>query len=693
MSRRVSRVAPLLALILVAGGSGAAGALSASARAPARDGGAAAARPDAPAPGPGRTQPAAPAAPTGISLETPGTNQRISVDANGGQLDARSTSPAISDDGKRLVFLATTVVNGQATVAVLLRDRAAGTTTTVYSPATNPVGEVSVVLYPDHPAISGDGNWVAFDVGDGKSNRVILWSAATGLINPFSTRSFRFAFSVRPSLSGDGRFIAFIGQGTATAVALTPRDFVFDRQEGVLTTVGLDEAGQPLAASQYQGEIAISSDGSTVAYAEQAPGDQTGSRQVWRAVVGDKAGTLVSVATGGGPGNGDSGQPALDADGSVIVFTSRASNLVAGDSNEQPDVFRWTADGLRRVSVAPDGTEANGGSIDPDLTANGRQVAFASWATNLVPGDSTGGISTRETLLTDIFVLDVPTTRLSRVSVGKGPAEPDGPSTAPALSASGRQVAFTSLATNLVSDDTNDSQDVFLRDRLAAVQVTVDPTDFGAAPVGAPPGVTRTVTVESTGGFAAKITGASITGSGASSFLVSNNACPTTSLYPGETCTIQLTFVPASDGALAATLQVAAVSPAKPNPVHLTGTGSAGTIRLEPDSGPPGTVTVVTGSGFGGNLPVTFRWSVGITPALLDPVVTAPDGSFTTQVLVLPRDRTGPRNLVATPTLPAGPGPAVSARFRVSIPTGVPPLFGLVQTFRDLFGRVIVLRR
>ena len=110
-----------------------------------------------------------------------------------------------------------------------------------------------------------------------------------------------------------------------------------------------------------------------------------------------------------------------------------------------------------RVSAATDGSQGNGSSFVPAISADGRYVAFYSDASNLVAGDTNGA--------RDVFVRDLQTRETTRVSVSSSGAEANGDSFAPALSSDGRYVAFSSAATNLVDGDTNDANDVFIRDR------------------------------------------------------------------------------------------------------------------------------------------------------------------------------------------------------------------------------------
>jgi WD40-like Beta Propeller Repeat len=160
-------------------------------------------------------------------------------------------------------------------------------------------------------------------------------------------------------------------------------------------------------------------------------------------------------ATGGGSYN-----PVLSAGGRFVAFESYATNLVGGDTNGQYDIFvRDLKTGkTKRVSVDSSGAEATGGaSRRPSISADGRFVAFRSDATNLVGGDTNG--------YGDIFVRDLKTGKTKRVSVDSSGAQAaDGDSYNPSISAGGRFVAFTSYATNLVGGDTNGYGDIFVRD-------------------------------------------------------------------------------------------------------------------------------------------------------------------------------------------------------------------------------------
>ena len=150
----------------------------------------------------------------------------------------------------------------------------------------------------------------------------------------------------------------------------------------------------------------------------------------------------------------------LSADGRYVAFVSNAADLVPGDTNGQPDVFRkdLVTGAIVRCSTDKDGNQATGGqSIHPSISADGRYVAFESYAPNLVPGDTNA--------LADVFRKDLATGEVVRCSSDKdGNQATGGNSQNPSLSSDGRFVAFHSNAPNLVPGDTNALTDVFRKD-------------------------------------------------------------------------------------------------------------------------------------------------------------------------------------------------------------------------------------
>ena len=167
----------------------------------------------------------------------------------------------------------------------------------------------------------------------------------------------------------------------------------------------------------------------------------------------------VSVSSSGDQGSGNSLSPKISANGRHVVFVSAANNLVESDTNNELDVFVHDRDtGMtERVSVSSSGDQANRSSFESSISANGRIVAFTSAARNLVVGDTNNK--------SDIFVHDRNTGITERVSVSSVDNQSDQHSRFPAVSADGRFVAFVSGASNLVAGDTNNVDDIFVHDR------------------------------------------------------------------------------------------------------------------------------------------------------------------------------------------------------------------------------------
>ena len=272
------------------------------------------------------------------------------------------------------------------------------------------------------------------------------------------------ADSTYPSISADGRFVAFDSYATNLVAGDTngfEDVFVADRMTGAVERVSVTTAG--VQGDRNSRFASISADGRYVAFESSATnlvaGDTNGSFDVF--VHDRQTGTTerVSVDSSGAQANSDSLFAAISADGRYVAFESAATNLVAGDTNACMDVFvhdRQTGTTVR-ASVDSSGTQGDSYSLYPAISADGRYVAFASQATNLVAGDTNGWA--------DIFVRDLQTGTTERVDVGPGGAEGDADSSVPSISADGRYVAFESQATDLVAGDTNGWIDVFVRDR------------------------------------------------------------------------------------------------------------------------------------------------------------------------------------------------------------------------------------
>jgi uncharacterized membrane protein len=398
--------------------------------------------------------------------------ERVSVDPSGVQGNGASNSCAISADGRYVAFysaasnLVTGDTNGQSDVFV--RDRQTGATTRVSVDSAGTQGNGG----SERPAISSDGRYVAFyssasnlvtgdtngkwdvfihDRQDGTTTRVSVDTAgAEGNGDSWSS-----------VISSDGRYVAFYSVASNLVTGDTngqPDVFVRDRQSGTTTRVSVDSAGTQ--GNYGSSGCAISADGRYVAFFSTAnnlvAGDTNNANDVFVHDRQDGTTTRVSVDSSGVQGNGSSESPAISADGRFVTFYSDASNLVTGDTNGTWDVFlRDRQSGTTtRVSVDSAGTQSNGMSFSRGISADGRYVTFYSIASNLVTGDTNGKW--------DVFMRDAQSGTTTRVSVGSAGTQGSGDSKVPAISADGRYVAFESVASNLVTGDTNGQSDVFV---------------------------------------------------------------------------------------------------------------------------------------------------------------------------------------------------------------------------------------
>jgi PGAP1-like protein/WD40-like Beta Propeller Repeat len=226
----------------------------------------------------------------------------------------------------------------------------------------------------------------------------------------------------------------------------------------------------------------ISSDGRYVAFFSAAtdlvPGDTNGQNDVF--VRDLSAGTTVraSLASDGSQSNGWSGQPSISADGMSVAFMSGATNLVAGGGSIFGDIYvrNMQAGTTVLASLAYDGTVPNSASLNPSISGDGRYVAFETSATNMVAGGG-GGVS-------QVYVRDLLTGDTSVVSVANDGSLGNGDSSSPTLSGDGRYVSFFSMASNFVPGATSAGSQVFLYDRQTRmVELESGPPD-GSAPNG-----------------------------------------------------------------------------------------------------------------------------------------------------------------------------------------------------------------
>jgi Tol biopolymer transport system component len=405
-----------------------------------------------------------------------GTTSRVSISSTGTQGDGWSQlrgSQAISARGRYVAFTssASNLVPGDSNDAtdVFVRDRRAGVTERVSVGAGGQEGD-NLSFWQ---AISANGRYVAFtsfasNLVAGDTNGVedvFVRDRLVGVTRRVSVgaggRQADDQTPGAPAISADGRYVAFRSFATNLIRGDTnglPDVFVRDRRAGVTERVSVSSGGKQ--GDNFNWAVAISANGRFVAFQSSSSnlvaGDTNGVDDVFvrDRLIGKTQ--RMSVSSDGRQGSFDASGVAISADGRFVAFTSGSEEFVAGDTNGWEDVFlRDRLTGVtRRVSIGPRGREADGNSGGPTFSADNRYVAFYSSASNLVPGDTNGE--------GDIFVRDRLAGATKRVSVGAGGQQVGAFSGS--ISADGRHVAFTSSATNVVAGDTNDLDDVFVRD-------------------------------------------------------------------------------------------------------------------------------------------------------------------------------------------------------------------------------------
>ena len=345
------------------------------------------------------------------------------------------------------------------------------------------------------PSMSADGRFVAFEScsdnlvsnDTNESLDVFVRDMQTGEIQRVSVSDDGMQLdsaSYAPSISADGRYVAF----TTTTYdqvsydVLTSECFVRDLQTNKTECVSISSDGGQ--ANGYSDSPSISANGRYVAFTSTAenlvPDDTNGFQDVFVRDMQTGKTKLVSVSSEGVQANTCCWEPSISADGKFVVFTSGADNLVSNDTNLSEDVFIYNMQTgeTQRISISTDGVETNYESWDPSISADGRFVAFESFADNLVNGS--------ENINRGLFVRDTQTGITECVNIEKDGSQAYCYSYTSHISADGRFVTFASYADNLVTGDDNETIDIFVRDRqtgetrLASVTSEGLQADYGS---------------------------------------------------------------------------------------------------------------------------------------------------------------------------------------------------------------------
>jgi Calx-beta domain-containing protein/WD40 repeat protein len=299
------------------------------------------------------------------------------------------------------------------------------------------------------------------------------------------------AFAQDPTISGDGRFVAF----DSFASNLDPADgdmiddvFVRDAQTNTTTLVSRASGVNGAKANALSLDPAVSADGRFVAFTSRAsnldPADGDTTVDVYVRDLQTNTTTLVSRASGanGAKASDISAHPAISADGRFVAFQSFAGNLdpADGDGNFQDNVYvrdlqTNTTTLVSRPSGLGTGAAGALNTIRPAISGDGRFVAFTSPSTNLDPADTDR--------ILDVFVRDLQTNTTTLASRASGADGAKANGFTPAISADGRYVAFQAFSTNLDPTGSNGLGDIFMRD-LQANTTTLASRAAGSA--GAP---------------------------------------------------------------------------------------------------------------------------------------------------------------------------------------------------------------
>lgn len=400
--------------------------------------------------------------------------QRVSLRSNGNQGNDNSNTPDISADGRYIAFAsdASNLVSGDNNDArdIFVHDRQTGTTKRVSVDSDGDEANFD----SDSPSISDDGRYVAFhtfatNLRNGDTNGVPdiyvhdRQSGKTKLVNIVLNGQTNDV-SYNPQISGDGKYITFwsfatnlVGDDTNNVADV----FRFDRVGETMFRVSLDSNGvQSNGHSRYP---TISENGRYIAFESDANNLDLGDTGFYRDIFWHDMNTgetrRVSLHSNGSEASGDSFESAISANGRYVVFTSLANNLTSNDDNVRRDVFirNTENDNTERITDVM-------GNIDtwelPSVSSTGRYVAFRGRPAPEPPNQDCQGV------LCEIFVYDRQSHSTVRASVSSSGSAANDDSFMVAMAADGRYLAFSSTASNLVANDTNNDRDIFVREFL-----------------------------------------------------------------------------------------------------------------------------------------------------------------------------------------------------------------------------------
>jgi Tol biopolymer transport system component len=415
--------------------------------------------------------------PAAAAKSDAGVTRLVSAGAGGVPAAGQSYAPAVSADGRFVAFDsdASNLVPDDRNDRndVFVRDRKAGVTTRVSTDSASHEADGSSYT----PSISGDGRYVAFvsdadNLVPGDTNK----ATDVFLKDRVTNRTTRLSVALddrettggsAPQISRNGRFVVY-SVGTPLRSIGTDEDlaglFVYDITTDKRERLGHLEGDDPT----------ISADGRWVAFSSEirdlVPGDTNRkadcfvfdrrTRQVQRVSVGGRRRFPGGWWAGEVQGDGESTGAIISTDARYVAFVSSATNLVPGDTNHRDDVLLrdLLTGATRRLSVSQHGEQGGGVSGGPVLSGDGTVVVFLSQASNLVAEDP-GGHGY------DVFRLELPSGAITQVNVAPNGAQPDGETSSfPALSDDGRVVVFGTRAPDITGPAAGGHDEIMARE-------------------------------------------------------------------------------------------------------------------------------------------------------------------------------------------------------------------------------------
>lgn len=372
----------------------------------------------------------------GIALPAaPGqTYERLDVSSTGAFGNVGPQQIVISDDGRIAAFssIASNLVlpDGSSSVDLYVRDRVASTTVRIASNIGKPQSGVTPSLF--YLQITGNGRWIAYSAWESFHYATYVYDRQLGTVTQAAST---LAEALPAGITPDGRYLAILGRNL---LGEAPYDvWRFDTQTGALILASRDlQGGQ--AGGYLDNTQSISADGSSIVFSSGSsnlvPNDTNGRFDVFVFDASTSMVERVSVDDAGAGGNRESAGASISSDGTRVAFWSAATNFVP------PGVLVFSsayvrdrsAGTTRLVSQTTAGAPLEV-SLSPIITADGRKVAFASWESSVIPGDTGAGL--------DIFVHDIGSGVTSAVT-------PGAPSivvefTLGAIAGGGRWITFT----------------------------------------------------------------------------------------------------------------------------------------------------------------------------------------------------------------------------------------------------------